>query len=223
MVAWSDCPGHRSRKWRRQAKHHVVRARAAHDSLVVVVAHGELICQALEYRSVALLNVVKRHGIAAAIVVDRAAAGRIRLVGVVGDHKRIKIAQASGRIFPGGVLDIAIRLLPHLKKPVRCVSGISVVGKGAPVSWNGPFGSVLKLVTRVSGSGRTNVCVNPVAAPVVSRFRSPASRDGSTAAKMACGVPGGRIVLTGAKFRVGDGRTVYGAFSCYSRLTKNFV
>src|SRR5215471_3555082 len=59
--------------------------------------------------------------------------------------------------------------------------------------------------------------------PVVSRLRSPASSEGSTAPSRAAGVPGGKIVALGAKFSVGTGRFVYGAFSCLSRLMKKLV
>src|SRR5215831_17328498 len=59
--------------------------------------------------------------------------------------------------------------------------------------------------------------------PVVRRLRSPASSEGSTAPSRAAGVPGGKIVALGAKFSVGTGRFVYGAFSCLSRLMKKLV
>ena len=61
---------------------------------------------------------------------------------------------------------------------------------------------------RVSGSGRTNVCEKPEAAPVVKRCSSASSKEGSTRARKASGVPGGKIVAVGAKFRVGWGRVV---------------
>ena len=52
------------------AQHHVIRAGAAHDRLMIVVAHGVLVGEGLQDRNVSLLDVVERHGIAAAIVVN---------------------------------------------------------------------------------------------------------------------------------------------------------
>jgi len=76
------------------AEHHVVRAGAAHERLMKIVAHGEFIGEALENRGVSRLNVVEGHGIAAAIVVDgrRIIEDRIQLIRIGVDHQRIEVA-----------------------------------------------------------------------------------------------------------------------------------
>src|ERR1700675_4830804 len=83
---------------------------------------------------------------------------------------------------------------------------------------------------RESKSGRIKlVIVNSDAAPVVSRFKSSASKEGSIAPKKLVGVPagngGGNVwgFAVGAKFSVGAGRASYGAFSSLSKLMKNSV
>src|SRR5579864_3597357 len=76
---------------------------------------------------------------------------------------------------------------------------------------------------RVSGSGCTNVCEKPVAAPVVRRRRSLVSREGSTAASTLVGVLAGKKGWVGEKFRLGWGRTLYGDFWSEFRLMKYSV
>ena len=53
------------------AEHDVIRARAAVDRLVEVVAHRVIVREALEVRSIALLNVIEPHR-------GRAFSGRLR-------------------------------------------------------------------------------------------------------------------------------------------------
>jgi hypothetical protein len=57
------------------AQHYMVRARTAHDRLMEIVAHGILIGEALQEWNVAFLNVVKRHRVATAVVVNSAEKG----------------------------------------------------------------------------------------------------------------------------------------------------
>src|SRR6266481_2867487 len=52
------------------AQHDVVSPRTAHERLMKVVAHGVLIGEALENRSVSGLDVVEGHGVATAVVID---------------------------------------------------------------------------------------------------------------------------------------------------------
>jgi len=74
-----------------------------------IVAHRELISQALQNGDVAREHVIERHGIAAAVVIYRGRiGGGINNVGVVGDHEGIKIVQATRRVLPRGVLDVAV-------------------------------------------------------------------------------------------------------------------
>ena len=109
---------------------HVIGAGATHDRLVVVVAHGVFIGEALQERDISLVHVVEGHRVAAAVVVDRRrGVKRIDLVRVVRDDERIEIAQAARRIAVGGILDIAIRLLPHLEEPMGGIAGVGIVRK----------------------------------------------------------------------------------------------
>jgi len=114
----------------------VIGARAAHERLMKIVAHGVLISEALEERGVARLYVIESHGIAAAVVVDGGRrVKRIDLVRIVRYDEGIKIVQAARRIVLGGILDVAIRLLPHLEEPVRRITGVGIVGKVRPLQW----------------------------------------------------------------------------------------
>ncbi len=52
------------------AEHHVIGASPTHERLVEVVAHGVFVSELLQNRNISGLHVVKRHRIAAAVVVN---------------------------------------------------------------------------------------------------------------------------------------------------------
>ncbi len=110
-----------------ETEHDVVGAGAAHHGLVKIVAHGKLVGETLQNRSIAGLHVVEGHRVSAAIVVDCAAAKWVRNVRV--RDKRIQIVQATGRIVARRVADIAVRLLPHFKEAVSSVAGEGIIRK----------------------------------------------------------------------------------------------
>jgi len=107
----------------------------------------------------------------------------------------------------GRVLDAAIRLLPHLEKPVGGITRVGIVGETFPFKRERPVRERIEIIDPCVWIGLDErLGEKPVAAPVVSRTSSPASSDGSTASKKLVGVPGGKIVAVGEKFKLGDGR-----------------
>ena len=107
-----------------KAQRNAVRSGAAHDRLMIVVAHGVLVGEEFQIGHVVLLHVEERHDLAG--IVRRAAGG-----GRIGrGDERLQVVQAAGRIVPGDVLavDRAVHLLVHLEELVDGVGGIGVIG-----------------------------------------------------------------------------------------------
>ena len=97
-----------------------------------IVAHGISVGEGLQNGDVTLLHVVETHGIAAAVVIDLVGDGKtegVRFARLASDDERIQVVQAARGIAPRGVLDAAIRLLPHLVEPVRRITRVGIVGK----------------------------------------------------------------------------------------------
>jgi len=76
------------------AEHHVVRAGAAHERLMKIVAHGEFISEAFQDWRVTRLNVIERMELPPPFVVDgrRIIEDRIQLIRIGVDHERIEVA-----------------------------------------------------------------------------------------------------------------------------------
>src|SRR5260370_11447123 len=114
------------------AEHHMIGAGAAHEGLMKIVAHGELVGEALEDRSISGLDVVEGTGVPPSILINlvgnRKTEG-INFARIRGDDERIQVVQATRGIVARGVLDAAIRLLPHLEEPVRGIAGVGIVGQ----------------------------------------------------------------------------------------------
>src|SRR5215472_14320226 len=109
-----------------------------------VVTHRVFVSEFLQKGNIALLHVVKRHRISAAVVVD-ATEKRIELVGVIDDHERIQITKAARRILERGVSNIAVGLLPHFEKSVSCVTSVGVIRQLWPTKRKGPVGQVIEV------------------------------------------------------------------------------
>src|SRR5260221_1034415 len=114
-----------------------------------IVAHGVLVGEALQNWNIAILHVVKRHGIAAAVVIDVVGywkAVGINFAGVGGNDEWIEVVEASGRILARGVADVASGLLPHFEEAVRGVSGIRIVGEVRAGQWERSVGKVIEII-----------------------------------------------------------------------------
>src|SRR5712664_509273 len=139
-----------------KAKHDAVGASAAHDGLVIVVAHRITIGEFLEIGHVTLQDVVEAHGGRAFTRCFRgrriigAEVRRLRRAIYVGADGQFgpgeKISKAAAGIVVSRVSGVAIELLPHLVEAMDGAGGVGVPRKSIlPVellSWNGPGGKV---------------------------------------------------------------------------------
>ena len=93
-----------------------VRARSAHDRLMVVVAHGIVFRERLEVGGVTGAHVIETHGDAA-------------LIGVGRRHRRIVLGTDADRFGDPGkqVIPALVVLLPHLEKAVYGISHVCVI------------------------------------------------------------------------------------------------
>ena len=71
-----------------------------------------------------------------------------------GGDKGIEIVEASGRIVFGGVLDAAVRLLPHLVEFMNRIASIRFVGKTGTSQLEGPVREVGTIDDPWIGSSR---------------------------------------------------------------------
>ncbi len=119
------------------AQHDVVGARAAVDRLVEVVAHREVVGQALEVRRVPVLHVVEAQcgraftGRLGGGRVLGAEVGRLRQAVGAGAHRRLDPGE-QGRVAARGavrrrVLQAAVQLLPHLVEAMHRACRVGVV------------------------------------------------------------------------------------------------
>src|ERR1700740_876116 len=94
-----------------KAERLAIRPRAAHDGLVIIVAHGVGVSEGLEKWRVAILHVEELHGLPR--VMRRATRRRV----VSGGNRRLEVVETARRVVPRYVLcvDGAIDLLNHLE------------------------------------------------------------------------------------------------------------
>ena len=125
------------------AKHDVVGAGSTVYRLVKVVAHGIVIGQVLEVRSIPVLDVIKAHG--GRPFAGGCGVGRVLGAEVAGCARPLVPAPTvvstqgnSAASHPEGLLAVAwltsaIQLLPHLVEAMHRAGGIGVVGEGVSV------------------------------------------------------------------------------------------
>ena len=190
------------------AEHDVIGASATHEGLVEVIAHGVFVGEPLQNGDVSGAHVVEGHGIAAAVIVKgRGIIEVVDLVGVVGDDEGIEVAQAAGGILEGGVAEVAIGLLPHLKEAVRGVSRVGVVRKLGALQREGTVGQVVEILDARVRVGQEE-SVGSAGRAGGEQMQVAGSSDGSMAARRASGVAGGKgggVLPFGEKFSVGSG------------------
>jgi len=114
-----------------KAEHDVVGTGTAHDGLVEVVADGVLIGELFEVRGVALRHVVEAHGGGAFAGGGVAEGAGLRLAVAAGAdgglNPREEVVQAAAGVVLGGVVGVAVGLLPHLEEAVDGAVGVGVV------------------------------------------------------------------------------------------------
>ena len=109
----------------------MVGAGAAHDGLVKVVIDGVLVGKLFEIRSIALRHVVEGHGggaFAGCGVVECGGLCGAIAASADGDFDpREEIVQAAAGVVLGGIVNVAVGLLPHLEEAMHRAVGVCVI------------------------------------------------------------------------------------------------